>query len=75
MHRIAGFLVALVITTTTTLATAQQRYPSARWDVASSPEALGYSSDRLQEAEAYTRGIKTTAVMIVVDGVVLDQSG
>ncbi len=44
MHRIVGFLAALVITTSATLATAQQRYPSASWDVASSPEALGYKA-------------------------------
>jgi CubicO group peptidase (beta-lactamase class C family) len=57
------------------LAFTEDRYPGASWEVASSPEALGYSRSGLDEARKYSETIKTSAVMVVVDGVVLSQWG
>ncbi len=54
---------------------AQQRYPGETWERAEKPEDLGYSSERLARAREYTEGLKTAAVVIVVDGVILDQWG
>ena len=51
------------------------RYPKDHWEKAPSPETLGYSSEKLEKAEAFSRTIDTAAVMIVVDGVVLDSWG
>jgi CubicO group peptidase (beta-lactamase class C family) len=56
-------------------APAQSRYPSTSWDRAPSPESLGWSTDKLNLAKAYAATIHTAALMIVVDGVVLDEWG
>ena len=56
-------------------APAQVRYPGTSWDRAPSPESLGWSTDKLHLAKAYAATIHTAAVMIVVDGVVLDEWG
>jgi hypothetical protein len=44
------------------------RYPGEHWEKARSPEALGYSSEKLEKAEAFTQTLNTAAVMIVVAG-------
>ncbi len=54
---------------------ATYRYPGEHWSYAPSPEALGYSTEKLEEARAYASTINTAAVMIVVDGVVLYEWG
>ena len=51
------------------------RYPGESWEVAESAEALGYSVNHLSDARAYTDTINTAAVMVIVDGMVLDQWG
>ncbi len=53
----------------------QQRYPGEHWEKVSSPEELGYSLERLRQAREYSETISTAAVMIIVDGVVLDEWG
>jgi CubicO group peptidase (beta-lactamase class C family) len=50
-------------------------YPGAEWAWASSPESLGWSSDKLAAARAYAERIGSAAVMIVNDGVVVDAWG
>lgn len=57
------------------LQVAEKRYPGVEWEKVSSPEELGYSSEKLREAEDYTTTINTAAVMIIVDGLVLDEWG
>jgi CubicO group peptidase (beta-lactamase class C family) len=54
---------------------AQQRYPGESWEQAGKAEDLGYSSERLAKAKKWTEGLNTAAVVIVVDGVILDQWG
>src|SRR5512136_1556608 len=46
-------------------------YPGVEWDRASSPESLGWSSDKLAAARAYSERIGSAAVMVVDDGVVV----
>ncbi|MDD1717409.1 MAG: serine hydrolase, partial [Methanoregulaceae archaeon] len=46
-------------------------YPGAEWTWASSPESLGWSSDKLAMARTYAERIGSAAVMIVDDGVVV----
>jgi len=53
----------------------QQRFPGNTWDRAASPEELGYSLDKLQAAERFARKLKTAAVVVVVDGVILIEWG
>jgi len=54
---------------------AQHRFPGKTWNIADRPEDLGYSSAKLAEAKQYTEGIKTAAVVIVVNGVIVDEWG
>ncbi len=54
---------------------AQQRYPGDTWEQAGKPEDLGYSSERLAKAKEFAEGLNTAAVVIVVDGMILDQWG
>ena len=48
-------------------------YPGATWTRTSTPEQLGWSPEKLNDAKAYAATINTTALMIVVDGRVLDE--
>ncbi|MBS3808082.1 MAG: serine hydrolase [Bacteroidales bacterium] len=50
-------------------------YPGETWTIADEPEGYGYSSEKLQEAEKYSQTIATAAVVIVRDGVILDEWG
>ncbi len=50
-------------------------YPGRSWERVGSPEAAGWSSDRLKAAREYAGTINTEAVMIVVGGRVLDEWG
>jgi CubicO group peptidase (beta-lactamase class C family) len=65
-------LFALVISVP---ASAQQEYPGEAWNQAEKPEDLGYSAERLAKAREFAEELNTAAVVIVVDGVILDQWG
>ena len=67
--RILGILVLFP-----NLSFANEKVPERSWEVAPA-EALGFTSERLQEAEEYALSISTAAVMVVVDGCVLRQWG
>lgn len=53
----------------------QVNYPGAKWEVVTTPEELGLSKDKLEEAKAYSSALDTDALMIVVDGKVAYQWG
>lgn len=53
----------------------QAEYPDKTWDKVEKPEELGYSSKKLEEAKSFSKGLKTAAVVIVVDGVILKEWG
>ena len=50
-------------------------YPGQHWQKAETPEQLGWSSEKLAEARAYSKKIGSSAVMIVDNGVVVDAWG
>ena len=52
-----------------------ETYPGMHWQKVQSPEQLGWSSEKLAEARAYSKQIGSAAVMIVDDGVVVDAWG
>jgi len=54
---------------------AQQRHPGEHWEKASRPEALGWSSEKLKLAKEHFEKIGSAAVVIVVDGLILDEWG
>jgi CubicO group peptidase (beta-lactamase class C family) len=51
------------------------KVPGQTWEVARKPEDLGFSSEKLAAAQAFSKTLKTAAVMVVVHGVVVDQWG
>ena len=54
---------------------APQAYPAKSWAKVTSPEAAGWSRERLGEAREFSRKIGSAAVVIVADGVVIDEWG
>jgi CubicO group peptidase (beta-lactamase class C family) len=50
-------------------------YPGEVWQKAMTPEELGWSSEKLAAARAYSERIGSAAVMIVDDGIVVDAWG
>ena len=50
-------------------------YPDKNWHKTSTPEQLGWSSEKLAAARAYSKKIGSAAVMIVDDGVVVGAWG
>jgi CubicO group peptidase (beta-lactamase class C family) len=66
---LVGFVGSLPV------ATAGHDYPGKSWKRVGSPEKIGWSRDKLKAARDYAGTIKTEAVMIVVDGKVLDEWG
>jgi CubicO group peptidase (beta-lactamase class C family) len=76
-----GFLlfVSLTLTLTITCRATEEKpsavYPGEQWKEASSPEAYGWSSEKLERARDYSKRIGSAAVMIVDDGVVVGAWG
>lgn len=56
-------------------ATQSKNYPGKHWEKVTSAEKLGYSSEKITKAKEYTKNLKTAAVMIIVDGMVLAEWG
>jgi CubicO group peptidase (beta-lactamase class C family) len=50
-------------------------YPGPHWQQAATPEAVGWSTDLLAQARAFSETISSAAVMIVQGGVVVDAWG
>ena len=54
---------------------ATQPYPGKAWNKIPTPEALGWSSEALNRARQYSESIGSAAVMIIVNGEILDEWG
>lgn len=50
-------------------------FPGATWKIAATPEQLGWSSGKLKNAEVFSDKIGTAAVLIVDNGIIVDQWG
>ena len=61
--------------TNNTQSNRQDSYPGKTWAKAKSPEELGWSSERLKQARQLAGSFDTAAVMIVDDGIVVDEWG
>jgi CubicO group peptidase (beta-lactamase class C family) len=75
---LAGFVLicsVLLLWGTPRLPAQGRTYPGAAWEHVASPQQLGWSPEKLKLAKAYSATINTAAVMIVVDGKILDQWG
>jgi CubicO group peptidase (beta-lactamase class C family) len=53
----------------------QGTFPGREWTVVESPESVGWSGEKLDQAESYAGTIDTAAVMVVHHGVVVRQWG
>jgi CubicO group peptidase (beta-lactamase class C family) len=53
----------------------EHRYPGTSWERWHAPEQLGWSREKLAAAREYATTIHTAAVMVIVDGQVLDEWG
>ncbi len=49
--------------------------PGDSWHKAASPSELGWSTDRLDEARTFSESLDTAALMIIQDGIVVDEWG
>lgn len=56
-------------------AAATSKVPGAEWERTASPEAAGWSSEKLALAREHSRSLDTAAVMLVVNGKILDEWG
>src|SRR5262249_51104958 len=54
---------------------ATQQYPGKTWTKVTTPEALGWSSEALQRARHYSESIGSAAVMLIVQGEILEEWG
>jgi CubicO group peptidase (beta-lactamase class C family) len=71
-------LCVLLVTacwTTVILAQGPPAFPGGAWERVASPQALGWSLEKLKPARDYSATIDTAAVMVVVNGKVLDEWG
>jgi CubicO group peptidase (beta-lactamase class C family) len=71
LYRAGGFLLLLLLPGA---GHAEEHFPGLRWEHLTVDEA-GWSSDKLGEAEAWSRQIGSTAVMIVQHGMVVAEWG
>jgi CubicO group peptidase (beta-lactamase class C family) len=78
-RRLTPFVVLLALVAfavgTVAPARAQDVYPGAAWEKVASPESAGWSSERLKAAKDYSGTIKTSAVVIVAGGRIVDEWG
>lgn len=52
-----------------------QTYPAKTWERIKDPERVGWSVEKLKKARDYSTTIQTAAVMVILDGKVLDEWG
>ena len=71
----AGLLIACVFCYPAMATDPAVIYPGKTWQRATRPEALGWSTEKLAAARAYSEQIGSAAVMIVEDGSVVDTWG
>ncbi len=50
-------------------------YPAERWQMAVQPEVVGWSSQKLQEAQKHATSLGTSAMVIIENGVIVDAWG
>lgn len=68
-------LPALLVALAAPCLCAKDNFPGKTWQRVASPEKLGWSPAKLQEARNYAATIQTAAVMVVTDGRVLAEWG
>ena len=75
MKRTAFTLMVILILGLLVSCGSQPTYPGATWGKVNRPEAVGFSSDKLAQARAYSDTIFSAAVVIVKGGQIVDEWG
>ncbi len=70
-----GLALLMAGTLLPAVSSGQEVVPGRSWERVPSPEAVGWSSEKLRAAREYAATLKTAAVMIIVGGRVLDEWG
>lgn len=70
-----ALIIFLLLSTVSGFGQSSNTYPGEKWVKVNKPEDLGYSSQLLAEAKEFSNTLKTSAVTIIVNGVVLDEWG
>ena len=73
MYLMLFFIIVLIAAPYALAAT--QQYPGKTWTKVKSPEALGWSAEALKLARQYSESIGSTAVMLIVQGEILEEWG
>lgn len=72
---INGIILFMLIGVSFVFCQSANKYPGETWDKVQKPEELGYSSEKLAQAKEFSQTLKTSAVTIIVNGVILDEWG
>ncbi len=67
--------LSLIILGIPCLTRAGEAFPGVTWDKAVSPDAVGWSSEKLKIADAFARTLQTDAYLIVQHGVIVHEYG
>jgi CubicO group peptidase (beta-lactamase class C family) len=73
MYLMLFFIIVLIAAPSALAAT--QQYPGKTWTKVKTPEALGWSAEALKLARQYSESIGSAAVMLIVQGEILEEWG
>lgn len=74
-HLLTTLLSFLILMVITAFHCSAQTFPGEKWSIADNPEEYGFDSEILDKAREHTDSIHTSAVVIVHDGVIVDEWG
>jgi hypothetical protein len=69
------YLAVVLSMAVATAAYSSDRFPSREWQRAASPSDAGWSEQKLALAREFVNKLDTAAVMIIHDGLVIDEWG
>ena len=74
-RKITTIALILIFSAYSVFSQSVNKYPGKTWEKVKKPEDLGYSSVKLEKAKEFSKTLRTCAVTIIVNGVVLDEWG
>jgi CubicO group peptidase (beta-lactamase class C family) len=75
VKRVSSIIFILFLAVAATPVLGQGGYPGRTWEKLRSPQKLGWSAEKLKAARDYSAKINTAAVMVILDGKVLNEWG
>lgn len=71
----AVITIVLLFCTFSAVGQSVNNYPGKTWNRVNNPKKLGFSKEKLAAAQEFSKTLKTSAVTIIVNGVILDEWG